>query len=148
MTALVIVTTGVCDPNAGFCGLIDAKNGAGLTAEAFRSVIYWFPMILSFSIFMFAFSTLISWSYYGEVAWIYLFGSSSVMVYKIIFLLFIVIATIVDTNTMVDFASILFLAMAIPNVIGLIVMSGEVKKDLNDYLYKLRKGELDRELMR
>ncbi|MBD3794949.1 MAG: alanine:cation symporter family protein [Epsilonproteobacteria bacterium] len=148
MTALVIISTGVCDPNAGFCGLIDAKNGAGLTAEAFRSVIDWFPMILSFSIFMFAFSTLISWSYYGEVAWIYLFGSSSVMVYKIIFLLFIIIATIVDTNTMVDFASILFLAMAIPNVIGLIVMSGEVKKDLNDYLYKLRKGELDRELMR
>jgi AGCS family alanine or glycine:cation symporter len=97
---------------------------------------------------MFAFSTLIAWSYYGEIAWAYLFGTKSVIVYKIIFLAFIVVATVVDTNTMVDFASILFLAMAIPNVIGLLVMSGDVKSMLKEYLAKLKSGELDRETIK
>ncbi len=148
MTALVIITTNVCDPNGSFCTLMTAKNGSGLTAEAFRTVIWWFPAVLSFSIFMFAFSTLIGWSYYGEIAWVYLFGTKSVMVYKVIFLAFIVIATIVNTGTMVDFASILFLAMAIPNIFGLLVMSTDVKNMLNEYLAKLKSGELDREVIK
>lgn len=148
MTALVIITTNVCDPNGSFCMLMETKNGSGLTAEAFRTVIWWFPAVLSFSIFMFAFSTLIGWSYYGEIAWAYLFGTKTIMVYKIIFLSFIVIASIVDTSTMVDFASILFLAMAIPNIIGLLVMSNDVKNMLNEYLVKLKSGELDREVIK
>lgn len=148
MTALVIVISGVYDPANGFKELIDAKNGSGLTAEAFRMSLSWFPAVLSFSIFMFAFSTLIAWSYYGEIAWAYLFGTKSVIVYKIIYLVFVVIATVVDTNTMVDFASILFLAMAVPNVIGLLVMSGDVKIMLKEYLEKLKSGELEREIIK
>jgi AGCS family alanine or glycine:cation symporter len=148
MTALVIVITGVYDPANGFKELIDAKNGSGLTAEAFRMSISWFPAVLAFSIFMFAFSTLIAWSYYGEIAWAYLFGTKSVIVYKMIFLAFVVIATIVDTGTMVDFASILFLAMAVPNVIGLLVMSGDVRIMLREYLAKLKSGELDKETIK
>lgn len=148
MTALVIVTTNVCDPNGSFCALMTAKNGSALTAEAFRTVIWWFPAVLSFSIFMFAFSTLIGWSYYGEIAWAYLFGTKSIMVYKTIFLAFIIVATIVNTATMVDFASILFLAMAIPNIFGLLIMSTDVKNMLNEYLAKLKSGELDREVIK
>ncbi|CUV65712.1 Sodium:alanine symporter [Sulfurovum sp. enrichment culture clone C5] len=147
-TALVIVTTNVCDPSGSFCALIDARNGSALTAEAFRTVIWWFPAILSFSIFMFAFSTLIAWSYYGEIAWVYLFGVKSVMVYKIIYLFFVVLATVVSMGTMVDFSTVLFLALAIPNIFGLIVMSTDVKNMLNDYLQKLKSGELDREALK
>jgi AGCS family alanine or glycine:cation symporter len=148
MTALVIVITNVCDPSHGCQALIDSKNGAGLTAEAFRTSITWFPTVLTFSIFMFAFSTLISWSYYGEMAWAYLFGTKTIMLYKMIFLAFIVIATIANTGTMVDFAGILFLAMAVPNILGLFVMSGDVKKMLREYMTKLKSGELDREVLR
>lgn len=148
MTALVIVITGVYDPANGFGALIEAKNGAGLTAEAFRTSISWFPAILTFSIFMFAFSTLISWSYYGEIAWAYLFGSKTIILYKYIFLAFIIMATIANTGTMVDFASILFLSMAVPNILGLFVMSGDVKKMLNEYMAKLKSGELDREVLK
>ncbi len=147
-TALVIVTTNVCDPSGSFCVLMEAKNGSALTAEAFRTVIWWFPAVLSFSIFLFAFSTLIAWSYYGEIAWVYLFGTKSVMVYKTIYLIFIVLATIVNTSTMVDFSTVLFLALAIPNIFGLLVMSGDVKKMLGEYLAKLKSGELDREVIR
>jgi AGCS family alanine or glycine:cation symporter len=145
MTALVIVITGVYDPINGFGALIEAKNGSALTAEAFRTSLSWFPSILTFSIFMFAFSTLISWSYYGEIAWAYLFGSKSILLYKAIFLSFIILATMADTATMVDFSSILFLAMAVPNIFGLFVMSGDVKDMLREYLKKLKNGELDRE---
>lgn len=145
MTALVIVITGVYDPVNGFGALIEAKNGSALTAEAFRTSLSWFPSILTFSIFMFAFSTLISWSYYGEIAWAYLFGSKTILLYKAIFLSFIILATMADTATMVDFSSILFLAMAVPNIFGLFVMSEDVKDMLREYLKKLKSGELDRE---
>ena len=97
---------------------------------------------------MFAFSTMISWSYYGERAWVYLFGLKSSIVFKLIFLSFIIIATVVDTGTMVDFSSILFLALALPNIFGLLIMSGDVKAMLKDYMTKLKSGELDREAIR
>jgi len=97
---------------------------------------------------MFAFSTMISWSYYGERAWVYLFGIKSSIIFKLIFLAFIVIATIVDTGTMVDFSSILFLALAIPNIFGLLIMSGDVKIMLKEYMAKLKSGELDKEAIR
>ncbi|WP_295022850.1 sodium:alanine symporter family protein [Sulfurimonas sp.] len=77
MTALVIVITGVYAHDGAYMALIEAKQGAALTSVAYGTVIWWFPIILTASIFMFAFSTLISWSYYGERAWVYLFGSNS-----------------------------------------------------------------------
>ena len=91
---------------------------------------------------------MISWSYYGERAWVYLFGSASSIIYKLIFLAFIIIATVVPTKTMVDFSSILFLALAIPNIFGLLIMSGDVKEMLKEYMGKLKSGELDREAIR
>ncbi len=148
MTALVIVITGVWDPANGYSSLIEAKEGAALTAVAYGTVLSWFPTVLSFSIFLFAFSTMISWSYYGERAWVYLFGTKSSVIYKLIFLSFIVMATIVDTGIMVDFSFMLILSMALPNILGLYILSGDIKKDLELYLEKLRSGELDREAKR
>jgi len=77
-----------------------------------------------------------------------LFGIKTSIVYKLIFLAFIIIATIADTGTMVDFSSILFLALAIPNIFGLLVMSGDVRRMLTEYIHKLKSGELDREAIR
>ena len=149
MTALVIILTGVYTGGTPELQLIiDGKQGAALTSAAFGSVISWFPTVLSFAIFMFAFSTMISWSYYGERAWVYLFGIKSSIIFKFIFLAFIIIATIMDTGTMVDFSNILFLALAIPNIFGLLVMSGDVRRMLKEYMTKLKSGELDREAIR
>ena len=149
MTALVVILTGTY---AGGTEALDiaiaSKQGAVITSTAFGSVVSWFPTILGFAIFMFAFSTMISWSYYGERAWVYLFGIKSSIIYKLIFLLFIILATVADTKTMVDFSSTLFLALAIPNIFGLLIMSGDVRKMLTEYKKKLKSGELDNEAIR
>ncbi len=149
MTALVIVITGAyMGGTPELDGFIALNQGAAITSYAFGSVVSWFPNILGFAIFMFAFSTMVTWSYYGERAWVYLFGSKSSILYKMIFLSFIVIATVVETKTMVDFSSILFLALAIPNIFGLLLLSGDVKMMLNEYLEKLKSGELDAEVIK
>ncbi len=149
MTALVVILTGVyAGGTEALDAAIVAKQGAVITSTAFGTVVAWFPTVLGFAIFMFAFSTMISWSYYGERAWVYLFGIKSSIIFKLIFLAFIVIATIVDTGLMVDFSSILFLALAIPNIFGLMIMSGDVRKMLTEYMAKLKSGELDDEAIR
>ncbi|HEY9203728.1 MAG TPA: alanine:cation symporter family protein, partial [Sulfurimonas sp.] len=148
MTALVIVITGVYAHDGAYVALIEAKQGAALTSAAYGTVIDWFPVILSISITLFAFSTMISWSYYGERAWVYLFGSKLSIIYKVFFLSLTVIGTVVSTGLLVDFSFMLLLAMALPNILGLFILSGEVKKLLDVYLKKLKSGELDDEAIR
>ena len=134
MTALVIIVTGM----SGVQGL----EGAQLTSQAFESVISWFPYVLVIAIFLFAFSTMISWSYYGLKSWTYLFGSSkkSELVYKLIFLIFIIVGSSVKLGAVLDFSDMMILAMAFPNILGLLILSGEVKIDLKEYLDKVKNG--------
>jgi AGCS family alanine or glycine:cation symporter len=148
MTALVIVTTGVYDPSGAFGDLVQAKQGAALTSAAFGTVISWFPVVLSFSIILFAFSTMISWSYYGERSWTYLFGEKYTLLYKLLFILFTVAATVTSASAILDFSDLLILAMALPNLIGLYMLQGDVKANLNAYMPKWRNGELDGESIR
>lgn len=136
LTALVIIFSG----NHELVGM----GGAQLTSDSFASVISWFPAVLSLAIFLFAFSTMISWSYYGMRAWTYLFGKSkrTETVYKILFLFFVVLGSSISLGAVLDFSDMMILAMAVPNMIGLYVMSGEVRQDMKDYLKKLKNGEL------
>jgi AGCS family alanine or glycine:cation symporter len=87
---------------------------------------------------------MISWSYYGMRAWTYLFGKStrSEMVYKILFLVFVVIGASVSLGAVLDFSDMMILAMSFPNIIGLYIMSGEVKGDLKTYWQKLKNNQL------
>ena len=148
MTALVIIVTGVYAHDGAYISLIEAKQGAALTSAAYGTVVSWFPVILSLSITLFAFSTLVAWSYYGERAWVYLFGTKYSIVYKLGYLLLIVIATVTETAVLVDFSFMLFLTMALPNILGLFILSGDVRRELDIYLAKLDSGELDREALR
>jgi len=148
VSALVIVTTGVYDPTGEFANLVAQKEGAALTAAAYGTVISWFPVILSFSIVLFAFSTMISWSYYGERSWTYLFGEKYTLLYKLIFISFTVIASVSSASVMLNFSDLLFLSMALPNLIGLYVLQGDVKANLDVYLSKWKSGELDKEAIR
>jgi len=147
MTALVIIITGVyADPEHAH--LIAGSQGAALTAVAFGSVISWFPTILSISVVLFAYSTMISWSYYGERCWTYVFGESFSMIYRWVFLGFIVLASVVSAGNILDFSDLLLLAMAFPNIIALYILQDKIAVALNEYLTKLRSGELDREVER
>ncbi|MGK7901107.1 MAG: alanine/glycine:cation symporter family protein [Hormoscilla sp.] len=144
MTALVIVITGAYN-NREFEALRAAQKGAELTAAAFGTVIAWFPILLAIAVFLFAFSTMISWSYYGERCWEYLFGASSLMVYKVLFLIAIFIGSVTKPTTVIDFSDAMLLAMAFPNLLGAYFLSGKVLADLKDYMRRLNAGELRRE---
>ncbi len=136
MTALVLIFTGMHE--------VDGMGGVELTSDAFASVVSWFPNVLAFAVFLFAFSTMVSWSYYGMRSWTYLFGQSkkSEMVYKSIFLLFIVLGASVSLGAVLDFSDMMILAMSFPNIIGLYIMSDEVRDDMKKYVKKLKSGEL------
>jgi len=145
MTALVIVLTGVWNAPE-YHHLVEADKGAALTAVAFGSVLSWFPVILSVSVVLFAYSTMISWSYYGERCWTYIFGERYSMIYRILFVMVVVLASLVSAGNILHFSDSLLLAMAFPNFLALYLLQGKVATALKEYLGKLRTGELDREV--
>lgn len=133
MTGLVVVVTGAY--------LDKDLNGVEMTAAAFGSVIDWFPMVLSFAVVMFAFSTMISWSYYGEKCAIWLFGDAARLPYKVLFLVFVVFGSVIKLGNVIDFSDMMILGMAVPNLLGAIILSGKVKTALDEYMSKLANGE-------
>lgn len=144
MTALVIVITeAYADP--AYSDLIASRSGAALTSAAMGSVISWFPWVLTLATVLFAYSTMISWSYYGERCFVWLFGERSSLLYKILFMVFTFLGSIVTATNVLDLSDLMILGMAFPNVLGLYIMSGEVKQHLDAYVAKLRSGELDAE---
>ncbi|MBA6153259.1 amino acid carrier protein [Gelidibacter maritimus] len=132
LTALVLIFTGMHE--------VEGMAGAQLTSDAFGSQISWFPYVLALAVFLFAFSTMISWSYYGMRAWTYLFGKSKRIefIYKMLFLVFVVIGASVSLGAVLDFSDMMILAMSFPNIIGLYIMSKEVRIDLDSYVKKLK----------
>jgi alanine or glycine:cation symporter, AGCS family len=140
MTALVIIITGVADdPNNA--GLIYENKGAALTSIAFAEKVEWFKWILYASVVLFAFSTCISWSYYGERCWTHWFGVKSSMVYKVLFLAFTFLGSIVGASNIKDFSDLLILGLALPNVLGLLILSGSVRRELDTYWTRVKAGE-------
>ena len=147
MTALVLIYTGTYENPLGF-------EGAQLTSMAFGTVFSWFPYILVFTIFLFAFSTMISWSYYGLKGFDYLFGDLGQKIfgnrnvvkytYFSLFLIFIIIGSSSNLGSVIAFSDMMILSMAFPNIIGLLILLPEVRADLKAYQKKLRAGEIKR----
>ena len=136
MTALVVIVSGAyADPSAG--------DGVEMTRWAFANTLNWFPVILNVSVFLFAYSTMISWSYYGEKAWQYIFGQSqtAVMSYRVLFLLFIVLGAVSTLQNVIEFSDLMILSMAFPNVIGGMILAPRVKALLQDYWTRYQNGE-------
>ncbi|MDP6929937.1 MAG: alanine/glycine:cation symporter family protein [Planctomycetota bacterium] len=156
MTALVIIITGVYQPLAASTELFGAaqaevlqqmvhnNSGAALTNEAFKTVpalAGWFPFILLAAVILFAFSTMISWSYYGERCWTRLFGPRSSLVFKVLFLAFVVLGSVIGGTNALAFGDLMILLMAFPNILGLYFLGGRVASELDDYEAKLTAGE-------
>lgn len=139
LTALVLIFTGKHLPETG-----TAVSGAQMTSDAFGTVIEWFPMVLVIAIFLFAFSTMISWSYYGLKAWTFIFGEGKIteIVYKVIFCLFVIVGSSVSLGAVIDFSDMMILAMAFPNITGLLILSTDVRKDLRKYISDLKAGKI------
>ncbi|HNR15802.1 MAG TPA: alanine/glycine:cation symporter family protein [Chitinophagaceae bacterium] len=150
MTALVIIMfnkDGVMFPYGGDGRgtVILNENGAAvsgvdLTSIAYNNVIPHFSYVLTIAIVLFAFSTMISWSYYGLQAWKYLFGRSKAadLSYKFLFLAFVIIGASISLTAVTDFSDAMILAMVFPNMIGLFFLFPKVREELNRYLTAIK----------
>ncbi len=116
-------------------------QGAALTARAFGSQIKFFPYILTVAIVLFAFSTIISWSYYGERCWERLFGAGSIIVYRIIYVIAVFIGAIVNLGAVLDFSDMMILSMAFPNIFGCLLLAPKVRRALVDYWQRYKRDE-------
>jgi AGCS family alanine or glycine:cation symporter len=136
LTALVLIFTGT------YTGY--AETGSALTAVAFGKVIPGASIFLTIAIFLFAFSTILTWSYYGVQAAQSLFGETKIVtnIFKLVFLLTVVLGASIGLGAVIDFADYMFLTLAIPNLLGLYLMSGSVSKDLKEYFAKVKSGEI------
>ena len=150
MTALVIVITGAYQ-NPEYGAVISSSDGAALTSLAMGSVISFAPYVLSVAVVLFAYSTMISWSYYGERCWAWLFGEDAALIsmgrhasliYRGLFLVFVFLGSIMTAGNILDFSDLMILGMAFPNIFGLLALSKGVKTDLDAYEAKLNAGEL------
>ena len=136
LTAISIVLTGA------YLTTGDGIDGVVMTADAFGSVVSWFPAVLSIAVCLFAFSTIVSWSYYGIQAWGYLFGEGSTIVFKCIYVFCTFLGALTSLGVLLDFSDLLLLGMAFPNLIGCYILSNEVAGDLNDYWTRLTSGQM------
>jgi alanine or glycine:cation symporter, AGCS family len=140
-TAIVIVVTRAYD-NPDYLDLIHSKNGAGITSKAFGQAHYSFPWILCLVVFLFAYATVIAWSYYGERCFTYLFGEKYSMVYKVIFCIVIFMGSITTSTNIMEFGDLMILGMAFPNVIGCFLLRDKVRIKLEEYLILLKSGKI------
>ena len=153
MTALVIIFFNIDGTNMQSVfeyGAVDGSsvilNGGGqlggvdLTSQAFDSVIPGFSYILTIAIVLFAFSTMISWSYYGLQSWKYLFGKGkrADLVYKFLFLIFVVIGAAATLDAVIKFSDAMILALVFPNMIGLFFLFPKVREEMTKYLSAIK----------
>ena len=149
MTALVIVITnyGGNGSEWAFNGLNDSSLAQiDVTSAAFESVMSWFPVVLSIAVILFAISTMVSWSYYGLKAWTYLFGESKTneIIYQILFCVFVVVGSAISANAVFDFGDAMIFAMCFPNIAGLYILMPNVRRAFNDYMGRIKSGEIKR----
>jgi AGCS family alanine or glycine:cation symporter len=155
MTALVITISGQLMIDAatgnyildgGSIQTVGGTSGVGLTSAAFATGFSWFPYVLAVAVILFAFSTMISWSYYGLKAWTYLFGEGQTkeIVFKVIFCIFVVIGAAASLGPVIDFSDAAIFAMAVVNITALYFLMPIVKTELNSYMRRLHSGEIKR----
>ncbi len=137
LTALVIIITGMySSPDlANSLSSSNWKEAVVLTSDAFGSVISWFPYLLTIAVILFAFSTMISWSYYGLKAWTYLFGENKLYknIFNLIFCIFVIIGSSMSLGPVIDISDSMIFAMSLFNIIGVYFLASVVRKELKEY---------------
>ncbi len=139
MTAMAILITGAhLEGSAGNF----SNEGVGITASAFSSLAPWLTVALMAAVFVFAYSTMISWSYYGERASEYLFGKHGIWPFRAVFLLFVFMSPLLSLDNVITFTDLLILSMAYPNILGMLFLSRKVAEAAKDYVRRLKSGEM------
>ncbi len=128
LTGLVIVVTGAWQESS------DSLMGAALTAHAFSNTIgNAGAMVVGIGLTLFAYSTIIAWSYYGDRSAYYLFGEKAVLPYRVVYTLLVVVGAAVPLKLVWNVADVTNILMALPNLLGLILLAGLVKRMKNEY---------------
>ncbi|SOD64122.1 alanine or glycine:cation symporter, AGCS family [Streptomyces zhaozhouensis] len=132
-------------------GVSGTSVGISITSDAFETALPWFPQVLTVAVILFAFSTVITWGYYGLKSWGHIFGHSktSELIYKVIFCSMIVTGALLSLGVLVDLADAVLFAAALFNIIGLYLLAPVVKRELEKVLEYIRRrdaGESDAEI--
>jgi AGCS family alanine or glycine:cation symporter len=130
--ALAIIVAGTYD---------QGLEGVAITSAAFAQVAGWFPYVLAVAVFLFAYSTLCAWGFYGLQAWGYLFGHgrTSATIFKTLYICILPLSAVLDLGRVVGLIDSAFFLMAIPNVIALYLLAPELRGDIGAYI-RTRKG--------
>ena len=139
MTGMVVLITGVYETSG------EGVEGTAVTLAAFQQARVfggWFPYILSISVVLFAFSTMIAWCYYGERAWGYLFGIKSVIVFRLVFVACVFVGAVASLGSVLGTADLMLLSCALPNILGGIILAPLVKRRLTTYWDRYQSGEM------
>ena len=137
--------TAMADNDAGGVATVgDVAPGVPLTSAAFGSAFGWAPYALSVAVILFAFSTMITWSYYGMKGWTYIFGEGKTkeLVFKLMFCFFVFVGAVSSLGSVLDFSDAALFAMGVVNVIGLYLLMPIVKRELKSYMDRLKSGEI------
>lgn len=140
MTALVLV---ISNGNGDIMTYgQEVTQGVEVTSRAFGASISWFPLVLTIAVILFAFSTMISWSYYGYQAWTFLFGRSKKVEYsyKILFCLFVIVGAASQLGSVINFSDAMIFAMLVPNMIGLVILAPKAKEELVKFKNAIKKA--------
>ncbi|MEQ3553623.1 alanine/glycine:cation symporter family protein [Pseudonocardia nematodicida] len=119
-------------------------GGVTVTSDAFATVLPWFPYVLTLAVALFAISTMITWGYYGQKAWTYLFGKSTIMerIYQGVFCFFVIVGSVLSLGAVLDFADAVLFLLAVFNILGLYLLAPVVKREVKAFQAKLRSGEI------
>lgn len=139
LTALVIGTSAAANPD-----FAEGAKGIVMTSKAFEAQISWFPVPLAIAAMLFAFSTMIAWSYYGLKGWTYLFGHNPVgdKIYMLAFCFFIVVGAMLNMGAIIDISDALVFLICVPNILGLYFLAPIVKKEMKSYMARIASGEI------
>jgi len=141
MTALVVLTSGFIDLESGAL-LLEGVTDATLVAKAFSGIFgIWGERFIAIAILLFAFTTVLGWDHYGGKAWEYLFGEKSKTVYKVIHLVMIMCGALLTSSLAWDISDTFNGLMMVPNLIGVVALSGLVMKITRNYIDRVKKGK-------
>ncbi|MGH3451232.1 MAG: alanine/glycine:cation symporter family protein, partial [Haloechinothrix sp.] len=150
MTALTIVIANSQfwnEAKAEYAATEVTQDGVTVTSSAFATVLPWFPYVLTLAVILFAISTMITWAYYGQKAWTFLFGKSRVSEhgYQLIYCTFIVIGSVLSLDSVIGFTDAVLFMLALFNIIGLYLLAPVVKRELASFMTKIRTGEIEKQ---
>lgn len=136
--AVIALLTGLMVTITGAYAGASAEDGVLIASRAFASVAPWFSMMLAVNVLIFAYSTTIGWSYYGEIAWCFLFGRRGVKLYYALFCIATFLGGILNFGVILNLSDLFILGMSLPNIVVLYFLRHRIRSEMNAYMQALR----------